>query len=197
MPPPPRSAFPFFRLFARVVAAPGFFQLVRAPVPLLFQALFVLLCLPPLPPFGVALLAAVRHAGLRLRVFGADSRPAPLGSCASGGVVAKGASVTPTTPAAPDRSFRFSSSLGWLRRHASHSSSNRRFLSRFDSSRRLSSASLAFLLSLRSRSRSARRSVMPALLCGRFARAAPTAAVIFRAWFMATGSRAAYRSRGP
>src|SRR5215211_6574963 len=63
MPPPPRSAFPFFLLFARVVAAPGFFQLVRAPVPLLFQALFGLPGLPPLPPLAVALGAAVRHAG--------------------------------------------------------------------------------------------------------------------------------------
>ena len=57
------------------------------------------------------------------------------------------------------RPFPSSSSLGWFRRHASLSSSRRRFLSRFDSSRRLSSASLAFLLSLLWRSRSARRSV--------------------------------------
>src|SRR5215216_4428797 len=50
--------------------------------------------------------------------------------------------------------FLSSSSLGWLRRHASLSSSKRRFLS----SRRRSAASLAFL---RSRSRSLRRTVTP------------------------------------
>jgi hypothetical protein len=50
-------------------------------------------------------------------------------------------------------------SLGWLRRHASLSSSRRRLLALSHSSRRRSSASLAFLLCLRSRSRSARRSV--------------------------------------
>src|SRR5215203_2646430 len=55
------------------------------------------------------------------------------------------------------RSFLSSScSPGWLRRQASTSSSKRRFLS----SRRRSSPSLAFLLSLRARSRSLRRSVM-------------------------------------
>src|SRR5919112_437636 len=52
-------------------------------------------------------------------------------------------------------------SLGWLRRHASIRSSERRFLSRSHFSRRRSSASLAFLLSLRARSRSLRRSIRP------------------------------------
>jgi hypothetical protein len=48
----------------------------------------------------------------------------------------------------PGRSFRSSSSLGWLRRHASCNSARRR-----------SAASRAFLLALLSRSRSAQRSV--------------------------------------
>src|SRR5215216_3262988 len=56
----------------------------------------------------------------------------------------------------PGRPFPSSSSIGWLRRHASFSSSERRSLS----SRRRSAASLALLFSLHSRSRSARRSVM-------------------------------------
>ena len=55
----------------------------------------------------------------------------------------------------PGRSFRSSSSLGWLRRHASCNSARRR-----------SAASRAFLLSLLSRARSAQRSVTGAPVAG-------------------------------
>jgi hypothetical protein len=55
----------------------------------------------------------------------------------------------------PGRSFRFSSSLGWLRRHASCNSARRR-----------SAASRAFLLALLSRLRSAQRSVTGSPVAG-------------------------------
>src|SRR5919107_601482 len=64
----PGPALPLF-LLARVVPAPRFSELVRATLPLLPQAFFVLFRAPPLPAFEVALAVALRHRVL-LSVYG-------------------------------------------------------------------------------------------------------------------------------
>jgi hypothetical protein len=51
-----------FLLLARMVATPGFLQLVGAPLFMFSPAFVLLLGLLPLPPLVVALVAAVRHA---------------------------------------------------------------------------------------------------------------------------------------
>ena len=99
LPPLLRPILAFF-LLARVVAAPSLPQLVRALVPLLSQAFFGLLGLPPLPTLAIALLAAVRHAGL-LFVRGRSERHpdgrGPRALPASGGIAPSRASIPFTT----------------------------------------------------------------------------------------------------